>query len=78
MKVKFHGESFYAGSGLTDGKTYECIGVECGLLRIIDDEEEDYLYSAKEPCAPNGSSEPGEWEIIEDDESKTLYKAIFN
>ncbi len=75
MKLKFIGDTFYGGyAGLTGGKTYECIGTEYGLLRIIDDEGEDYLYSAMEPCAPDGSSEPGRWEIIEDDENQTLHK----
>lgn len=86
MKVRFVGESFYA-LGLTNGKIYECLGVEFGLLRIIDDEgyaywpleegeKEGYLYSAVAPCAPDGSSPPGRWEIIEDDENGTLAKAI--
>lgn len=87
MKVKFIGESFYTGTGLTNGKVYECLGVEYGLLRIIDDEglayweleegeKEGYLYSATAPCAPNGSSLPGRWEIVEDDEKGTLASVI--
>ena len=77
MKVKFIGETFYGGyNGLTDGKVYTCLGVEYGMLRVIDDEGEDYLYSAHEPCAPDGSSSPGKWEIVEDDRSDTLKKAL--
>ena len=40
MKVRYKGTTFGGGVlGLTDGKTYECVGVEYDLLRIIDDEE---------------------------------------
>lgn len=51
MKVRYIGESFGAGSGLTNGVVYECLevdrtdeaGFEFGLmLRIIDDEGPDY------------------------------------
>ena len=46
MKVRYKGPTFGGGVlGLTDGKTYECTGIEYDLLRIIDDEGEDYLYS---------------------------------
>lgn len=77
MKVKFHGTTFGLGVfGLTDGKEYECLGVEYGFLRVIDDEGEDYLYSATMPGPANGSVPPGEWEIIEDDAQGTLYNAI--
>ena len=76
MRVKYIGQSFYGGFGLTNGKIYECIEEKFGLLRIVDDEDEDYLYSAKAPCAPDGSSAPGRWEIIEDDEKGTLAEAI--
>ena len=39
MKVRYKGPTFGGGFlGLTDGKTYECVGVEYDLLRIIDDE----------------------------------------
>ena len=51
MKVRYKGPTFGGGFlGLTDGKTYECVGVEYDLLRIIDDEGEDYLYSASVNC----------------------------
>lgn len=77
MKVKYVGETFGFGAlGLTDGKVYECIGVEHDLLRIIDDEGEDYLYSAKAPGSLNGLSSAGKWEIIEDDKAGSLFKAI--
>lgn len=62
--------------GLTDGKTYECVGVEYDLLRIIDDEGEDYLYSASAPAPLNGKTKPGKWEVVEDDERGTLSRLI--
>ena len=56
MKVRYKGPTFGGGVlGLTDGKAYECTGVEYDLLRIIDDEGEDYLYSASAPSPLNGA-----------------------
>lgn len=81
MKVKYVGETF--GVALTNGTIYKCLGVEdipgFGImLRVIDDTEEDYLYSAKNPAPLDGSSPGGKWEIIEDDLKGTLVKAIQN
>lgn len=77
MKVKYSGPTFGGGVlGLTDGKIYECTGVEYDMLHIIDDEGEDYLYSASAPAPLNGKTPPGRWEIIKDDENRTLSKAI--
>ncbi len=73
MKVKYIGESFGAVS-LTDKKIYECIGIENGMLRVVDDSGEDYLYSAINPRPLDGSSKGGRWEIVKDDENKTLEK----
>jgi len=70
MKVRYKGESFGVDS-LTNDKTYDCIGVEFDLLRIIDDSGEDY--------APlDGSSSGGRWEIVEDDAVGTLAGIIPN
>lgn len=80
MKVKYVGETFYSGEGLTDGKIYECIGIEGEgkSLRIIDDSGEDYLYSAKVPAPMDPDEGPGgRWEIVEDDNNGTL-KSILN
>ena len=41
MKVKYVGPSKGTLS-LTDGKVYECLGVEYGFLRVIDDEGYSY------------------------------------
>ena len=46
MKVKYIGESFYYGFGLTNNKIYECVDIaneeEC--LEIIDDDDDVFLY----------------------------------
>ena len=77
MKLRFIGETFGHGfAGLTNGKVYECLGVEYYFFRVIDDEEEDYLYSIWKPGPANGSTPPGKWEIVEDDAEETLKKAI--
>lgn len=75
MKVKYIGESFGVDS-LTDGKVYEVTAVENGEFRVIDDSDEDYLYEAGNPSPRDGSGPGGRWEIVEDDEDKSLAKAI--
>ncbi len=80
MKVRYVGESFGVAS-LTNGAVYECIGIEDGgefgiMLRIIDDSEEDYLYSAKNPAPLNGENNGGRWEIVEDTKNSELKKVI--
>ena len=76
MRVRYKGRSFGA-LGLKDKAEYECLGVEYGMLRIIDESEEDYLYSATNPRPLDNSSSGGKWEIVEDDERGTLKKAIY-
>ena len=68
MKVKYIGETFYDGFGLTNNKTYECTNIleEEKCLEIIDDEEEKCLYSIINPRPIDGSSKGGKWVIIED------------
>lgn len=75
MKVKYVGKSFGVES-LTNGKIYECLGIETGLIRIIDDSGEDYLYSPTKPAALDNPNLCGKWEIIEDNENKDLEKII--
>ncbi len=75
MKVKYIGKSFGVES-LTDGKVYECIGIEDGMLRIIDDSGEDYLYSAIEPSSLENPKLCGKWKIEDDNENKDLEKII--
>lgn len=76
-KVKYVGESFGAVS-LTDGVIYECwVDPEDeGLLRVIDDSGEDYLYSAINPRPLDGSSIGGRFEIVEDKDG-SVAKLIF-
>ncbi len=77
MKVRYIGKSFGVDS-LTDKKIYKVVEVDklTGGLRIVDDSDEDYLYHPKSP-KPNGAKEAyGRFEIVEDDESGSLRKAI--
>lgn len=78
MRVKYVGKS-YGVDSMTNGKEYEVLEVDqlIGALRIVDDSEEDYLYSPKSP-RPNGAKEAyGHFEIVEDDENGSLAKAIY-
>ena len=74
---------------LTDGKVYECLGVEYGFLRMIDDE--GYSYWEKEPDEKEGylyppagvlinedGSRTGRVEIVEDDAQGTLHQLFQN
>lgn len=45
MKVKYINKSDVS---LTNGKVYEVIAVERGWYRIVDDTDEDYLFSPEE------------------------------
>lgn len=77
MKVRYIGQTFGFGvDGLTSDKVYECLGVELSFLRIVDDSEEDYLYSATDPGPLSDEIPPGKWEVLEDDEAGTLEKAV--
>ncbi|MCL2216712.1 MAG: hypothetical protein FWB91_06795 [Defluviitaleaceae bacterium] len=69
MKVKYLGDSFGV-DGLTDGREYECLGVEGTFLRVIDDSGEDYLYPVDNPASLNGCN--GRWEIVADSGVCTL------
>lgn len=75
MKVKYIGENIGL-EGLTNGNEYEVISIEDGMLRVIDDSGEDYLYSASKPSSLTDRSKCGRWEIVEDNESKDLAKII--
>lgn len=77
MKVRYIGKSFGVDS-LTDGKVYEVLGVHklTGAFRLVDDSGEDYLYHPTSP-KPNGAKEAyGHFEVVEDDEKQTLWKAL--
>ncbi|NBI08070.1 hypothetical protein [Senegalia massiliensis] len=65
-KIKYIGESFGALS-LSDGILYDVVEVlKDDLVRIVDDSEEDYLYSMRNPAPLDGSSKGGKWELVED------------
>lgn len=87
MKVKYIGPTRGVFS-LTDGETYECLGVESGFLRVIDDEgysywekemdeKEGYLYPPVGVFVNEDGSRVGRFEVVEDDENGTLSKAIY-
>ena len=61
MKLKYIGETLGV-TGLTNGKIYECIAEEGPFYRVIDDSDEDYLYSQNNPAPLDGSSKGGKWE----------------
>ena len=65
-KLKYIGESFGV-DGLTDNKIYDCIGISSDgeMLLIVDDSEENYMYSLSNPRPADGSSKGGVWEIYE-------------
>lgn len=77
MKVKYIGPNIGV-DGLFDNGIYEVLKVDelTGLLRIVDESGEDYLYSPKKPKPFVGEYRGGKFEIIEDDENSTLRKAI--
>lgn len=65
MKLRYVGKSFGVDE-LTNGKIYECVE-EDGMYRVIDDSEEDYLYSMTNPAPLDQSSKGGVWERVDDD-----------
>lgn len=75
LKLRYKGISFGV-AGLTNNKVYPCLGVEGPFFRIIDDPDEDYLYSRRGPAPLEGGVPPGRWEIVKDDENGTLRKAL--
>lgn len=75
MKVKYIGESFGV-EGLTNNKTYEVIKIEDGMLRVIDDSGQDYLYSISKPCSLEDSTKYGKWIRVEDEQEKKEYVKV--
>lgn len=73
-KVKYVGESFGVDS-LTDGEVYDVVRDETGMIKIVDDSEEDYIYDLVNPKPLNGSSPGGKFSII-DDPNEELVKYI--
>ncbi len=77
MKVKYHGPDIGV-DGLKDNEIYTVLEIDelTGMLRIIDESDEDYLYSPKKPQAICGNYKGGYFEIVEDDENGTLSQAV--
>ena len=78
MRVRYVGKSFGIDS-LTNGKEYDVISyyADSGALQIIDDSGEDYLYDPRNPRPIALPDHPGgKFEIVDDDEDGTLFKAI--
>jgi hypothetical protein len=70
IEMELYGKLRYIGRdfpiSLTNGKVYDCVGVDNGMIRIVDDEEEDYLYPTSNPKpADIHDYEGGKWEIVE-------------
>lgn len=64
-RVKYIGKSFGVDS-LTNNKIYDVLSVESLFIKIIDDSEEDYLYSLSKPSCLENPKLCGVWKIIED------------
>ena len=64
-KLRYIGKSFGV-DGLTNNQVYDCVGVDSGMLRIVDDSEEDYIYhKASNKAAYDHEYEGGRWEVVE-------------
>lgn len=77
MKVKYIGPNIGI-DGLFNEKIYEVAEIDelSGMLRIIDESGEDYLYDPKCPRAIAGKYEGGKFEIVADI-NDTLKNAIY-
>lgn len=77
MRVKYIGPNIGV-DGLVDGHIYEVLSVDpiTGYLSVVDESGDDYLYHPKKPQAIASDYKGGRFEIIEDNKSKDLYKAI--
>ena len=64
MKVKYIGKA--RTIALKKGKVYDVLSVEKGWFRIMTELNEDYLFP------------PEQFEIVEDDNEKTLERVIGN
>lgn len=73
-KVRYVGKSFGVVS-LTDGKEYDVIGIEHPFIRVVDDSNEDYLYSISKPGSMEDPDLCGEWVIVKDE--KGILKNAF-
>ena len=65
-RVKYIGESFWKGDGLTDGKEYNLVKDKTGWVKVVDNSEEDYVYDLLNPRPGDNSSEGGIFIIVDD------------
>lgn len=64
-KCKYIGKTFFLG--LTNGKVYDIVNIVDDLFSVVDDTDEDYLYSATHPAPMDDENFPlGKWELVED------------
>ena len=77
MRVRYKGPDIGV-DGLVDGQIYEvlCVDPLTGYLSVVDESGEDYLYHPKKPQAIAAEYKGGRFEIVEDDENQSLFKAI--
>lgn len=74
-KVMYNGKSFGV-DGLTNGRIYSVVGIEEDLLRIVDDSDEDYLYSVAKPGSISEPDKYGKWKVVEDNKNGDIEKAL--
>ncbi|MDR0935179.1 MAG: hypothetical protein LBM98_00685 [Oscillospiraceae bacterium] len=77
MKIRYLGQNVI--TSFTNNRIYDVLEVDklTGALRITDDSGDDYLYSPTEPKLLSETYRGGRFEIIEDDKSGSLKRAIF-
>lgn len=77
MKVRYEGPNIGI-DGLFNGNIYTVVKVDelTGLLSIIDESGEDYIYSPIRPGPAAGKYRGGKFIVVEDDENGTLSAAI--
>lgn len=78
MKVRYIGPDIGV-DGLRDNGVYEVLRVDAvtGYLAVVDESGEDYLYHPQRPKAFAGKYKGAKFEIVEDDDRQTLFKAIY-
>ncbi len=64
-KVKYIGETFGV-DGLTNNREYNIVRYKDGNIKVVDDSNEDYIYSIINPRPADGSSKGGTFYIIDD------------
>lgn len=64
-KVKYIGETFGV-DGLTNNGEYNIVRDKDGNIKVVDDSEEDYIYSLINPSPLDGTSVGGTFYIIDD------------